>query len=591
MREATPIYGDATEAPASEGRTDDLGIPDGAAVHALLKELQATGNELRLGFFDALIQMRDGRLYHELGYASVQHYADRELGLARSTVQEYLRAGAALDELPRLRVLFARGELSWQQVRAITRVARAETELQWLELAWEVPVHDLLVEVREAQRTGRDSPRQQRHGLPNLITRICIDLTLEEKQRLQAALTRVAERLGGGDADREPGTGADEVGQDSRPLLLRWADGILSGAIPAGPPTASESDRPTRAHTQTPAQTPARAAQTRAQTRAKIPAQTIVYHCCTECRQATVETDDGLVQVGPERIAQLAPQSNRVVIHAHEEVEPGLQAATSDRVAGERGADDRVTNDAVVGDRVTGNRTAGESMAGDRVAIGHVAVDAPNSPRLVRQVLHRDGLRCNNPGCGNRRNLQAHHIVYRAQGGPTALANEITVCDRCHALIHAGLLDVSGSPGRGMIWKPRPLSAAARLRDAQALSARARALISTGTRLRNPVRQTLKAVSTAVDNPPRMSAPTTGARMSTAVDNPPPMAAPWSDTRMSTAVDTGADHLRVLAAALTKLGYSRTESERRVQAAATDLATVGVPVGDAEVIRRALRAL
>ncbi len=176
--------------------TPDPGFPEAAAVHELLKSLQGIGNEVRLRFLEGLRMLYDGNLYYELGYASFHQYCDRELGLARSTASEYLRVGRALDGLPRSRVLFREGELSWEQVRAISRVATAETEISWLELAFQETVAVLQAEVREAQRTGRDRPRERRYGLPNLMVRLCLELTLEEKERVRAAFELVSAGLG-----------------------------------------------------------------------------------------------------------------------------------------------------------------------------------------------------------------------------------------------------------------------------------------------------------------------------------------------------------------------------------------------------------
>jgi len=49
--------------------------------------------------------------------------------------------------------------------------------------------------VREAVRTVRDAPRKRRNGLPNLLVRLTIDLTLEEKERIPAALVLVSEAI------------------------------------------------------------------------------------------------------------------------------------------------------------------------------------------------------------------------------------------------------------------------------------------------------------------------------------------------------------------------------------------------------------
>ena len=380
----------------------DPGFPEAGTVHELLKTLQGIGNEVRLGFLDALRMLHDGNLCFELGYSSFHQYCDRELGLARSTSYEYIRVAEALDDLPRLRVLFGHGELSWEQVRAITRVAAADTEVPWIELAFDEPVQSLLAEVREAQRAGRDAPRDKRYGLPNLMVRLVIDLTLEDKERVRAAF---------------------------------------------------------------------------------------------------------------ERVAELAPVSNRVEIAAEEE------------------------------------------LGRDGMPPG--AVDEPNSPRLARQVLHRDGLRCANPGCDRRRNLHAHHIVFRAQGGRTALSNEVAVCDVCHALLHKGLLEVTGSAHTGLTWQPRPVATGVKVRDAAALCARVREL---GTILAAPVAPTVgrgrpEPGATRCSIADRLP----GAAQSTAVDSPQRAA-------KSTPVDTP-NRVRELAWGLMRLGFTRAESEHRVRAA------------------------
>jgi len=65
-------------------------------------------------------------------------------------------------------------------------------------------------------------------------------------------------------------------------------------------------------------------------------------------------------------------------------------------------------------------------------------------------VLHRDGHRCQNPGCRNGDKeaiLRAHHIRPRGEGGTDTPGNMVTLCSRCH------------TPGnhRGFLkgWKPK----------------------------------------------------------------------------------------------------------------------------------------
>jgi len=190
-------------------------------------------------------------------------------------------------------------------------------------------------------------------------------------------------------------SGVDAGGQ--RPALLRWVDGILSGAIPASQTGAANGSGESHA------------------LRAPAPAQTIVYYACPECRAATLQTEDGPVSVSEKRIGELTPISNVLEIGSEEEL-------------------------------------PAKGLPVDQL-------DPPNSASLARRVVQRDGARCSNPGCESRSRLNAHHIVFRTAGGSTCLANEIALCDRRHAMIHAGLLEVTGSPytnSRGFLARSAP---------------------------------------------------------------------------------------------------------------------------------------
>lgn len=57
-------------------------------------------------------------------------------------------------------------------------------------------------------------------------------------------------------------------------------------------------------------------------------------------------------------------------------------------------------------------------------------------PRLKRQVLQRDSNQCQAEGCPNTQHLQIHHRLPVAQGGDTKLQNLVTLCARCHRVLH-----------------------------------------------------------------------------------------------------------------------------------------------------------
>jgi hypothetical protein len=74
-----------------------------------------------------------------------------------------------------------------------------------------------------------------------------------------------------------------------------------------------------------------------------------------------------------------------------------------------------------------------EDEAGDVLRVGRLSREP--STWMLRQLKHRDR-ECRHPGCGSRRFLHAHHIVWVEHGGKTELANLILLCSFHHKLVH-----------------------------------------------------------------------------------------------------------------------------------------------------------
>jgi 5-methylcytosine-specific restriction endonuclease McrA len=54
--------------------------------------------------------------------------------------------------------------------------------------------------------------------------------------------------------------------------------------------------------------------------------------------------------------------------------------------------------------------------------------------QLCREVLERDGWRCQLCGC--MENLQVHHIQWRSHLGDDSTENLIALCANCHQEVH-----------------------------------------------------------------------------------------------------------------------------------------------------------
>jgi len=71
-----------------------------------------------------------------------------------------------------------------------------------------------------------------------------------------------------------------------------------------------------------------------------------------------------------------------------------------------------------------------------RLKAPRVRLDPASYEQLRRQVLHRDGWRCQ--ACGAMSNLEVHHQEFRSHAGDDSEPNLITLCTACHSQAHRG---------------------------------------------------------------------------------------------------------------------------------------------------------
>src|SRR5438094_3186734 len=114
-----------------------ISSPEFQPTHELVAELDRLGDQIAelAAHLDAasarlldLIREFDARLGWNNGFRSCAHWLSYRAGIDLGAAREKVRVARALGTLPRLAGALARGELSYAQVRAVTRVATAETE-------------------------------------------------------------------------------------------------------------------------------------------------------------------------------------------------------------------------------------------------------------------------------------------------------------------------------------------------------------------------------------------------------------------------------------------------------------------------------
>lgn len=355
-------------------------------------------SERSLGFY--LYDFHQRGLCSKYGFASTVQFALIRMKIPPKKTRELLRISRALEDLPQINEAFALGRLCWSAVRELTRVAVRETEKEWLDLA-------LASSLRQIERAvsgtvhGERPPRDQ-YGLSKTLIKVIAELPVEDYAVWQAAFDKLSE--------------SNEGNIDSSIALTLLARSFL--------------ERPTDQKKMS-----------------KEKAFQVVYHRCTDCNRTWLETDEGPQGVPTQKVVEREHLAE-VIRLPHGVIEdeegpsnknaPGKSDATPSKNEQER--------------RERQSDPCGTSTP-ETQPVPPKQRDKPNNSLIRRQILSRDGLRCAVPGCSNRGRLFAHHVRWKSHGGRTQLVNEVSVCLRCHGLIHEGLLQVAGRAPHGLRWK------------------------------------------------------------------------------------------------------------------------------------------
>jgi uncharacterized protein DUF222/Holliday junction resolvase RuvA-like protein/HNH endonuclease len=116
------------------------------------------------------------------------------------------------------------------------------------------------------------------------------------------------------------------------------------------------------------------------------------------------------------------------------------------------------------GAKIPVDATAVDRALCDAQHIGSIDGDAPERAhqdiplKLRRLVWHRDGGRCQTPGCRSTRNLEIHHLEAIADGGQHVASNLTLRCGSCHHAHHDGRLMISGNAPDQIVtrWRHEP---------------------------------------------------------------------------------------------------------------------------------------
>lgn len=306
---------------------------------------------------------------------SCAHWLNWKCGIDMGAAREKVRTAHALANLPNIAAAMQRGELSYAKVRALTRVACANTEGLLLQYALHGTAEHVERIVRyyrrckEVEELGREAHQQASRKVSWFYD---AEGMLNIKARLPA-----------------------EAGQMFIKAINAACEEISEPEISAETPNVKfRLDPPTR----------------------KADALALVAEVFLAQGAAALKGGDRhqiVVHVDAETLRDSAAG------RCHFEHGPSMAAETARRLACDCSIVPII-----------------ESEQGEPLNVGRKTRTIP--PAIQRALNARDQGWCRFPGCPNTRYLDGHHIQHWAHGGETKLSNLVSLCRFHHRQVHEG---------------------------------------------------------------------------------------------------------------------------------------------------------
>lgn len=351
------------------------------ALEAQITELWGHLNAATARFLALVAEFDREHAFERHGLANTAQWLNWQCGIGPVAAREKVRVARALETLPEIAAAFAKGELSYSKVRAMTRVATAANEAVLLHVA----LHGTANHVEKLVRKYRWT--QRRDGA-----------LLAQKQHEQRCVSYFF------DID-------DEFILTAR--LPREIGAIVCKALEVAVEALRE---PGNVSAETPLQIPGNTQRADA---LRYLAETFLSHCGEETGAgSSADRYQVVVHIDQAVLAEAAARDEAEPHRCEIDDGPSLALDTARRLA----------CDATVVGLV-------EDADGEPLNIGRKTRSIPAA--IARALRARDA-GCRYPGCDRSRFTQGHHLEHWADGGKTELGNLVTLCRFHHRLVHEG---------------------------------------------------------------------------------------------------------------------------------------------------------
>src|SRR6056297_1290039 len=326
------------------------------------------------------------RVFDELdgwnGWPTAAHWLQWRCGFSLNASREKFRVARALPELPRIRAAFKKGELSFAQVRAVTRIAAPDNEATVLMWAQHSTASHMEKLARLYRRHGENAAAMAQHRERSFSHREEDDGMVSFRIRLPAEQAAVV--LKAVEAAK-----ASLEGTDTEALVREQ------------PPSF---DDPPPDHPE--------------------------EHVSAETRRARMA--DAFVRVAEswlEPDARPRSTAEKYQVHVHLDLRREADGPVADPDA-----------PALAGETIRrlGCEAGLVPVLHQGSEILSVGRKTRAVPPAIRRALRLRDRGCRFPGCTHTRHVDAHHVRHWADGGETKLSNLVELCGRHHRLLHEG---------------------------------------------------------------------------------------------------------------------------------------------------------
>ncbi len=368
--------------------TSDSICADVVPLERLEAEIVGWSGDLAAGtarLLGAIAEYDRGKGWLSWGCRSAAHWLSWKCGESLHTAREKVRVARRLEDLPLVAEAFSDGRLSYSKVRAVTRVATSIDDDHWLEVA--------------LASTGAE--------LDRIVSAVRSKIDRDENRDARKAF----ERRGLTRSGRSDGLGQVTLVAPDDVIATVWAaiEALTSHMVD----DAVEGSGSTR--------------------------------------REVVGERGGLEAMRCDALTQLCEQVVAAAPAATERGDVGRLALVIDtdtlETLAEPDEPSLASGECTLGGvrvaPVVAGRWACDTTVSVMVEHGGNVHDEGRSRRTpnrrLRRALHRrDRGMCRFPGCATSEWLHAHHIVHWANGGPTSLANLVSLCGFHHHLVHDG---------------------------------------------------------------------------------------------------------------------------------------------------------